>query len=330
MSVPGGTQPTQCSKCGSNDLRWTTLRKGRAPVDVLQCRACGTAAAEDSWDPPLRPLFPGRCWNCGEKRDLDSCVNCKLSRQEDIEVHDELRFMVDPQANHLKAARAANARGRRLLALKLATASAATNEDGEGELARALRVWLLSAVGEPQSALEDAKAWVDGVQDPTALAWASYGQQLEASGSPGGAADAYEKSLRKNSKQPQIRARRAQLLIEIARRGQALDEVIRVLSTDGLDDATIDIASAVAENLCDAFESQHRDDEVKRLLEYAGDYVDRSAGLLAHRARLAAVNGDLSTAKRDLKLARSLQPDLPIYDRVERLMRPARQSWWRW
>lgn len=330
MSSPVGAQPTRCPKCGSEDLRWATLRKGRMPVDVLQCRTCNTAAVEDSWDPPLRPLLPGRCWNCGERRDVDACLNCKLSRQEDIEVHDELRFMIDPHANHLKAAKEANARGRRLLALKLATAAAASNENGEGETARALRVWLLSAVGEPQSALEDAKAWVDGHQDPSALAWASYGQQLEASGSPGGAADAYEKSLKKSSKQHHIRARRAQLLLEIARRGQALDEVIRVLSTDGLDDASIDIAAAVAENLCDAFENQRRDDEVKRLIEYAGDYVQRSPGLLAHRARLAALHGDASAAKRDLKVAKSLNPDLPIYDRVERMLRPARSSWWRW
>jgi len=323
-------QPTRCPKCGSEELRWATLRKGRLPVDVLQCRKCGTAAAEDTWDPPLRPLLPGRCWNCGERRDVDACVNCKLSKQEDIEVHDELRFMIDPQATHLKAAKEANARGRRLLALKLATAAAATNQDNEGETARALRVWLLAAVGEPQSALEDAKAWVEGNPDPSALAWASYGQQLEASGSPGGAADAYEKSLRKSGKQHHIRARRAQLLIEIARRGQALDEVIRVLSADGLDDASVEIASSVALNLCDAFENQRRDDEVKRLIEYAGDYIERSPGLLTHRARLAALNGDLSAARRDLKLAKSLGPDLPIYDRVERVLRPQRNSWWRW
>jgi tetratricopeptide (TPR) repeat protein len=275
-------------------------------------------------------MLPGRCWNCGEKRDIDRCVNCKLDRQEDVEVHDELRFLIDPQVNHLKAARIASQQGRRLLALKLATAAAGMNEDGEGEVARALRVWLLASIGEPQSALEDAKAWVDGLQDPSALAWASYGQQLEASGSPGGAADAYEKSLRKHPKQHHIRARRAMLLLEIARRGQAMDEAIRVLATEGLDDPTVEIVSGVAERLCDGFESQHRDDEIRRLLEYAGEYVERSAVLLTHRARLAAIDGNAGVAKRDLKAARALQPDLPIYDRVDQVLRPAKSSWWRW
>jgi tetratricopeptide (TPR) repeat protein len=287
-------------------------------------------AAEEAWDPPLKPLLPGRCWNCCEKRDLDTCSNCKLDRQEDVEVHDELRFMMDPDVNHLKAARLANHRGRRLLALKLATAAAAMNEEGEGEVARALRVWLLASIGEPESALGDAKAWVDGLQDPSALAWASYGQQMEASGSPGGAADAYEKSLRKNAKQPNIRARRASLLLEIRRSGQAMDEAIRVLSIEGLDEPTIEIACGVAEKLCDMFEGQHRDDEIRRLLEYAGDYMDRSAVLLTHRARLAAIDGNAGVAKRDLKAAKALQPDLPIYDRVDQVLKPAKHSWWRW
>ena len=48
-------------------------------------------------------------------------------------------------------------------------------------------------IGEPEYAVEDAKAWVESTQDPSALALASYGQQLQASGSPGGAADMYER-----------------------------------------------------------------------------------------------------------------------------------------
>lgn len=322
--------PKTCPKCGSDQLRWLTLRKGRIPVDVLQCQKCGVGVAEEDWMAPVPPLVPGRCLNCGERRDFDTCSNCGLSRTEDVQVHDELRFMVDPNANLLDAARTASRVGRRLLALKLATAAAATNENNQSETARALRIWLLSAIGEAEAAVEDAKVWVEGQQDPSALAWASYGQQLQAGGYPGGAADAYEKSLRKNPKQHNIRARRAQLLLELRRGGQALDESIKVLSTEGLDDATIQIANAIAEKLCDDFEGQYRDDEVQRLLEQAGEYVERSPKLLAHRARLAAQQGDASAAKRDLKKARNLDPELEIYERVERALKPARSSWWRW
>lgn len=324
------TLPTACTKCGSTELRWLTLRKGRIPVDVLQCQACSSGVAEDDWMAPLAPLVPGRCWNCGERRDLETCSNCGLTRAEDVQVHDELRFMLGPDASHLDAARTASRLGRRLLALKLATAAAATNENSQGEVARALRIWLLAAIGEPTSALEDARAWVEHNQDPSALAWASYGQQLQNGAFPGAAADAYEKSLRKSGKQHNIRARRAQLLLELGRHGQALEESIKVLSTEGLDDPTLAIASAVAEKLCEQFEGQYRDDEVGRLLEYAAPYVERSPTLLAHRARVAASQGDLGSARRDLKAARKLSPTLDIYDRVEAAMKPARSSWWRW
>ena len=68
----------------------------------------------------------------------------------------------------------------------------------------------------------------------------------------------------------------------------------------------------------------------QKMLERAEDHVHRSPKLLGHRARLAAVNGDTSGAKRDLKKARKLNPELEIYERVERAIKPARSSWWRW
>ena len=108
------------------------------------------------------------------------------------------------------------------------------------------------------------------------------------------------------------------------------DEVGKVLATEGLDDPTIAIANTVAEKLCDEFETQYRDDEIARLLELATAYIDRSAVLLAHRARVLSVQGDVNRAKADLRAARKLVAELPIYERVEAAMKPARSSWWRW
>ena len=323
-------QASNCPKCGSNQLRWLTLRRGRVPVDVLQCQSCGVAVLEEDWMAPVQAMVPGRCLNCGDRRDFDNCVNCGLTHHEDLQVHDELRFMVDPNASHLDAARVASRIGRRLLALKLSTAAAANNERGQGEVARALRIWLLSAIGEPQAALEDAKAWVDNTQDPSAMAWASYGQQLQNGAYPGGAADAYEKALKKNPAQHAIRARRAGLLLQLGRSGQAAAEIIKVFSAEGADEGSIGLALQVGEDLCNMYETHYRDDEIERIIEFAADFVDRSATLLAHRARVAAQQGDVSTAKRDLKKARRLDPELEIYERVERAMKPARSSWWRW
>lgn len=323
-------EATNCPKCGSDQLRWMTLRRSRVPVDVLQCQSCGVAVLEEDWMAPIQPLVPGRCLNCGERRDFDQCLGCGLTQHEDVQVHDELRFMVDPNASMLDAARNASRVGRRLLALKLATAAATSNDHRESEVARALRIWLLSAIGEPQGALEDAKAWVENQRDPSAMAWASYGQQLQNGAFPGGAADAYEKSLKKNPEQHAIRARRAGILLQLGRSGQASAEIIKVFSAEGADEGSISLALQVGADLCTMYETHYRDDEIERIIEFAADHVERSATLLAHRARVAAQQGDTSSAKRDLKKARKLDPELEIYERVERAMKPARSSWWRW
>jgi len=307
------------------------VRNGRVPVDTLQCQNCGITIAEEDWMVPLMPITPGRCINCSERRDFENCVNCGLTREEDTQVHDELRFMVSPNHGLYESARIASRAGRHLIALKLATAACATNDAGMGEASRALRIWLLSAIGEPASALDDSKAWVDNTPDPSAMAWACYGQQLQAQNFPGGAADAYHKSLRKIPEQHAIRAKRAHLLFELHREGQALDETTRVLSSPSADDDATSIALSVAELLCDHFEGQFRDDEINRLLDMIGnERVVLSPKLLGHRARLAAQEGDRATAKRDLKRARKMNPELDIYERVERALKPARSSWWRW
>ncbi|NCG19711.1 MAG: hypothetical protein GWP91_11950 [Rhodobacterales bacterium] len=279
---------------------------------------------------PMMPLIPGRCVNCGDRQEYDVCTNCGLSREEDKQVHDELRFMVSPEHTLFETARIANRAGRRLMALKLCTAAAAFNEQGKGDAARALRIWILAAIGDQGSALEDSKAWVESTTAPPAVAWASYGQQLQHGAFPGAAADAYHKALKLDARQFTIRARRAQLLMQLTREGQALDETIKVLEHGSGEETAIKIAISVAEDLCDRFEQQLRDDEIERLIDYGGVHVEFSAKLLGHRARLAAVNGDASGAKRDLKKARKLDPELDIYERVERAIKPTRTSWWRW
>ncbi len=319
---------TKCPKCKAQQAKWVTLRHS-VPVDVFQCQACGTAIEEQDWMAPTLPISKGRCVNCGDRRVDGVCGNCGLSEQEDTEVHQELRQEIGAQLTLLNAAREASKVGRRLIALKLATAAAVGNEAGQGDVARALRIWLLAAVGETLSALEDAKAWVEQNPDPPSLAWASLGQQYQHNGFPGSAADAYAKALAKDPKQPVVRARRAQLLMQMRREGQASEEACLVFDAGG-DDSAIALATEVAETLSDLYELQFRDDEVERLLERAGPYVDRSAKMLAHRARIAAVNGKISQAKRDLKAARKLIPEMELYERVERAITPQRTSWWRW
>jgi tetratricopeptide (TPR) repeat protein len=317
-----------CPKCQSTKLRWLTVKR-QVPIDVLQCQSCGVAIAEEDWVAPLMALIPGRCTNCGDRRDFDHCVNCGLTREEDEQVHDELRFMVAPEQNLLEASRTAVRMGRLLMGLKLATAATVRNENGQADVARALRVWLIGKLADHATALDDARAWVETNPDPSSIAWATFGQTLEAE-FPGAAADAYDKALKKDRSQHQLRARRAQLLMMLHREGQAMEECCKVLETAGTDEQTVALALGVSEQLCELFETQLRDDEIQRMLERAGEHAEKSAKLLAHRARISASAGDLPGARSDLKKARKINPELDIYERVERMMKPQRTSWWRW
>ena len=317
-----------CPHCQSQNLKWVTLRT-HVPVDVLQCQDCGKPVREEDWTAPLMAMRPGRCVNCGDRREQDVCIGCGLSHREDDQVHDELRQMVAPTHNLLNAAREASRQGRRLLALKLATAAAYKNEEDQGDVARALRIWLLSAIGEANSALEEATSWVENTPEPTSLAYASHGQQLQHHGYPGAAADAYARALQKDPNQWPLRARRAQLLVGMQREGQALSEVVAIFQNRA-DERSIAMAIEVAETLCDMFEKRARDDEIQHLLSQVGGYVERSALLLAHTARVEALNGDPAKARQFLKQARRLNPDLEIYQRVQRAIKPTRSSWWRW
>jgi tetratricopeptide (TPR) repeat protein len=298
------------------------------PIDLLSCGRCSAAVAEEDWVPPLLPLLAGRCVNCGHLRDRDGvCASCGLNATEDAEVHDELRQIVAPAADLFEAAREATRQGRRLMALKLATAAAAFHGH---DAARAFRVWLLNALGENQAALDDAKAWVENHPDPPVLAWSSLGQAWHHAGFPGAAADAFGKVLVKDPKLHDVRSRRSQILLSMRREGQAIDEALTVLDQEGVDERSADAALEVAEALASKFEEQLRNDEVARILEKSARYVGRSARLLAQRARLAAVGGDVAGAKKDLKAARRLVADLPEYQAVEKLMAQQRTSWWRW
>jgi len=245
-------------------------------------------------------------------------------------VHAELVQLVCPaNTDLLRAAREANQQGRRVLALKLATAAAGSLEDHRKLAARAMRVWLLSAIGEHEAALTDARVWVDAEEEPSHLAWGSLGQQLEHAGKIGQACEAYEQSLFIDPSQHIMRARRATLLMQSQRDGQALHEV-RIVLQDSDDTTAIGIVLVVAESLCDGFEKRGSNEGIVKILRDVGNHIDDSAHLLAHAARIAAIAGDAKNARKWLKQAKELKTDLEIYDRVREVLQPLGKQWWPW
>ena len=116
----------------------------------------------------------------------------------------------------------------------------------------------------------------------------------------------------------------------MSREGQAGVEAMEVFEDPAPSEAAVGMALEVAEKLCDDLENRLRDQEIRQMLDTIGVFIERSALLLGHSARLAAVEGDTTTARRLLKKARRIEPDLPIYHRADQAMKPHKQSWWRW
>lgn len=316
-----------CVRCAGTDIRWTTIRsvvgdhETVVPVDVLRCARCEQIAAEDDWIVP-GPLGGDRCVNCGERRIAEACSRCGLNASEDQQVHFELLGLIWPDAPTdpvpwLDAARRASKHGRRLLAAKLATAGAVFGDEASAETCRALRVWLLAAIGEGRLALADSRAWVAaGGERPSVLALASLGQQLELDGHPGSACEAYQRAATLAPDHAPIRAQRARLLFDMGRLGQASQEVVEIFK---LPLSNHDVAKALppAERLAERFVEHHQAEELSRLFSAVGEHAGRSARLLAVRARIAYGLGDKEAARRDLKLARQLDPNLEVFKRLD-------------
>jgi tetratricopeptide (TPR) repeat protein len=315
------------------------------PTDVLACQVCGHELSAEDWHVGIPPLAIDRCINCGDRVGADACEGCGLTHDETVRVHHELAALVGDPADLGRAARIANRQGRRVLALKLATGAAAlpARQGPAGtpgasaasaalsrEAARGLRVWLLSALGDRKAALEDARRWVDDSPKPSAIAWASLGQQLEAADNLGAAAEAYARSLERSERQAYIRARRARLLASLHREGQAVADVCRVFEHHADDARAMGVAIEAAEELAARLHDSGDDVELRRMLVLLGDRVKASAALLGYKALMLANQGDASGARSALQSSRRLARDLAVHALVDAALTPERSGWWRW
>ena len=317
----------RCSECHSDQLQWGVSR-GRVVADVLLCALCNHRERIEDWTVPLSPLRDSSCANCGQPGRRDPCEACGLSIAEDREVHLELRALVAEEDDFLSASRKANKLGRRVLALKLATAACLYGEGIRKEAARALRVWLLAAIGEQTAAYEDAKAWIDQSTSPSQLAWGSLGQQCEQLELYGDATDAYGKALHVDPTQHLIRCRRAKLLLRQNRDGQALAEVYKLFELTSEKEVPTN-ALHVAAHLLDRLEKHNNLDDSARLLTLMGGNVSQSPALLGHAARINALAGKSKEARKQLSKARKLDPNLAIYSRVETVLNRSGDGGWR-
>jgi len=273
---------------------------------------------------PASPMRQGRCRNCGGVRYQGHCLDCGLSEEEDLEVHEELRALVHPTADRLACARLAMAMGRKLIALKLATASA--HDGPKPDVGRALRINLLSQIGEDAAAFSDARQWT--VESPDqAVAWAAYAEQLSSAERKGEAVAAFQKALSLDSNAHRVRARLAQLYLDLGRWGQAQASARAVLNQKGDREATLAALGVIA-HYVELLIQRGEQRSVEEVLESLGDRAGRHPTFLCARAWLAWQDNNHTLARKELKAARKMQvnSEYPLLEQMEELIKGAR--WW--
>ena len=311
-----------CPDC-QETLHWDTRLVQKQLVDVFICDRCGYTKASEDWQLPLEPPRRGTCRNCGGSRRSSVCSVCGLTTTEDAEVHDDLRMLIDPEQDLLTCAGLAAEAGRKLIALKLATA--AIHENGS-TVARLLRVSLLHDLGEIEVARSDCRWWTQEEPDNGA-AWAAYGETLLANLDHAEALKAFLRTLELSPEDHLTRARLALRLLQAERFAQAREHAECVLASERTGEAR-DIALEVLLRYARRLLEQGDAVAVREVIEPLE--VTASARLVAIQAWLHWKAGRLDDAHAALGAARTLDPEEALIDQVQKAVGKKRRSWLPW
>lgn len=316
-----------CPKCRKGTLHWDTRRVVDHPVDIYACARCKHAVAEEDWTVPLEPPAQGCCRNCGGRRRSGTCASCGLTAAEDAEVHQELRQLIDPDLDLLGAALSAEEGGRKLLALKLATAACL---DGPNPTpARLLRLSILQDLGELSAALSDAKYWVRGDGARSSTAWAVYGELLLNNLRQGEATEAFRVALELDPGDHMTRARLSKHLYAMGRFAQARQGAESVLAArpgGRPERLAVGVMARYAEHLM----RQGDVVAVRDVLDALGqETLDINARLLALDAWLHWGEGHADEARDALRQAHRMDADDRLVNELKDVV-GLKRSWWSW
>lgn len=288
--------------------------------------------AEEDWQVPALPPTAEACRNCGEARTGGVCTGCGLSAAEDAQVHEELRALIDPSLDLLGAAQAAAEAGRRLLALKLASAALA---DGQRTaLARLLRLDLLQELGLLDLAAQDCRRWTqgEGARDP--LAWSIQGEVSMALGRPSEALEGFDRALALDPEQPVVRARLAAVLLALDRYAQAREEAARVLR-EQREGPAVPVAREVLGRYLRRLMEQGDAGPIRADLEELDAHTREDAALSALRAWVDLRDGHPKAAALALDRAERLDRRCPLIAPLRAELATLegatrKRPWWRW
>ncbi|MCP4806826.1 MAG: hypothetical protein GY913_02285 [Proteobacteria bacterium] len=316
-----------CPKCRKGTLHWDTRRLRDHPVDIYACGRCQHAVAEEDWTVPLHPPEAGCCRNCGGHRRSNTCTQCGLTAVEDAEVHQELRALIDPNLDLLSAALSAEEGGRKLLALKLATAACL---DGSNRSpARLLRLSILQDLGELGAALSDCKHWIRGEGARSSVAWAVYGEMLLNNLRQGEATEAFRVALELDPEDQMTRASLSKHLYAMGRFAQARQGAESVLAAKPggrAERLAVGVMARYAEHLM----RQGDVVAVRNVLDALGEeMLDLNARLLALDAWLHWSEGHAEAAREALQQANRLDADDRLVNELKDVV-GLKRSWWSW
>ncbi len=294
--------------CALPQLTWITQRLDGQYVDQRVCSSCEAVIRTEKYAMLLRFPRQMRCINCGgelrecEEHEDPRCVQCGLAGAEDKAVHDQLAAL-HPDNRYLITSKALQVSGRRVLALKLASAEIRWGTDPVAGMLK--RIQILEELGEVEQALEEAYEWSD-LEGCPVLVFGVIAQLMASLGDLDGAVKALERGLVLDSVNHDWWTDYAELMNLRDDRENALRGAVKGMNGGATEARCIAVIADIAER----YYAGGQFAEAGSASSVAGKLQERYIELAWLRVRMAAsAGGETAYLVRWLKATLAIEPD---------------------
>jgi tetratricopeptide (TPR) repeat protein len=315
----------------SSTATWATVRIQGIPTEILREKKTGKPLRMAQLMVPLLPLRIGRCANCGGERKLTvtmiapgeavdpspKCTDCGVSLRSDHRFHLNLarRFQSE---DFLEAGERAARSGRKVVALKLATA--AWHWGPNPPLARSVRLERLRDLGEHELSEKEARVWFSEEHSPDWVAGLLVDLLLRR-GDQDAAFAVLTEGIQRDPKNRKLRLERAELHEERGQRAEASEDAISVL---GRGDRLAREAMRIIQRLTEAWLVDEEPEEAHTIFQQAAPESHRDAQMCFLRGTIEQQRGRNAEVRRWMIHALTLDPGHEMaavaLDRVEDTM----------
>ena len=331
---------TAATCCDARELVWKSAKVGSRWSDMQLCSACGHITRMESWLVPVQRPTEHSCINCGgtcrERKQLSitalppgqkprptgpACDTCGFTPLED-RVHHEKLAELHPDRNLVKAAQAADAAGRFILSLKLATAELRWGE--ATDLATILRLQALFEMGLYDEAVEEAWEWAKHPDCETSV-WPLIAAIEAERGDLKSSLAALKRGLEEDEEDLALWLDYAELLAHTDNRPNAANAAARALVEPELQPRALGVLADVARRY---FDEQLTVDAI-RICNLAGPMQSEYTPISWLRAQLAAEQNLHRSAMEWLHTTIRIDPEHPgAKQTLAEMRRPAKKTGW--